>query len=295
MSTRRSPVPGSPPDAHPADLAALAAHIAEDEAAFFRKLPDRRLVAAFTEEVIGLLFPDGREAPRTPAGIHAALEARCRALVPILEPIRDRLPQPPDRLAEAFHRDLPRIHEELSLDVEAIEAGDPAAHGTAEVILAYPGFLALAHYRIGHALHLQGIPLVPRMVSEIGHSRTGADLHPAAEIGRRCCIDHGTGLVVGETAVIGDDVKLYQGVTLGALSVTKEASGTKRHPTIEDRVVIYANATILGGDTIVGSDSIIGGNVWLTHSVPSNSLVYHQSQVRVRTKAEVADPIDFVI
>ena len=144
-------------------------------------------------------------------------------------------------------------------------------------------------------MHRQGIPLVPRMVAEIGHSRTGADIHPAARIGRRCCIDHGTGLVIGETAVIGDDVKLYQGVTLGALSVTKEASGTKRHPTIEDRVVIYANATILGGDTVVGSDSVIGGNVWLTHSVPSNSLVYHQSQVRVRTKAEVADPIDFVI
>jgi serine O-acetyltransferase len=295
MSTRRSPIPGSPPDAHPADLAALAAHIAEDETALYRRLPDRRLVATFAEDIIGLLFPDGREAPRTPAGIHAALEARCRALVPLLEPIRDKLPATPDALASAFHQQLPRIHEELSLDAEAIEAGDPAAHGLSEVVLAYPGFLALAHYRVAHTLHRQGIPLVPRMVAEIGHSRTGVDIHPAARIGRRCCIDHGTGVVIGETAVIGDDVKLYQGVTLGALSVTKQASGTKRHPTIEDRVVIYANATILGGDTVVGSDSVIGGNVWLTHSVPANSLVYHQSQVRVRTLAEVADPIDFVI
>jgi serine O-acetyltransferase len=295
MTSRRSPAPGAVPDAHPVDLAALAAHVAEDEAAFFRKLPDRRLVASFAEDVINLLFPDGREAPRTPHGIEAALEARCRALVPVLEPIRDRLPDRPEQLALAFQASLPRIHEELTLDAEAIEAGDPAAHGLTEVVLAYPGFLALAHYRIAHELHLQGIPLVPRMVSEIGHSRTGADIHPAAAIGRRCCIDHGTGLVIGETAVIGDDVKLYQGVTLGALSVTKQASGTKRHPTIEDRVVIYANATILGGDTIVGSDSVIGGNVWLTHSVPANSLVYHQSQVRVRTMAEVADPIDFVI
>jgi serine O-acetyltransferase len=295
MSSRRPHHPDAAPEAHPADLAALAAHIAEDEAAMFRRLPERGLVAAFADGVVSLLFPDGRDAPRTPAGIHGELETRCRALVPVLAPLRDKLPDTPDRLAHAFHASLPDIHEQLTLDAEAIEAGDPAAHGTAEVVLAYPGFLALAYYRIAHALHLQGIPLVPRMIAEIAHSRTGADIHPAARIGRSCCIDHGTGLVIGETAVIGDDVKLYQGVTLGALSVSKQASGTKRHPTIEDRVVIYANATVLGGDTIVGSDSVIGGNVWLTHSVPPDSLVYHQSQVRVRTTAEVADPIDFVI
>ncbi len=299
MSSRRSThpeaIPGTVPEAHPTDLATLAAHIAEDEAAMFRKLPDRDLVAAFTDGVVNLLFPDGRDAPRTPSGIHAELEARCNALVPVLAPLRDKLPDTPERLAADFRAGLPDIHEQLTLDAEAIEAGDPAAHGTAEVVLAYPGFLALAYYRIAHALHLRGIPLVPRMIAEIAHSRTGADIHPAARIGRSCCIDHGTGLVIGETAVIGDTVKLYQGVTLGALSVSKQASGTKRHPTIEDRVVIYANATVLGGDTIVGADSIIGGNVWLTHSVPPNSLVYHQSQVRVRTTAEVADPIDFVI
>ncbi len=295
MSSRRSIHPEAHAEAHPTDLATLAAHIAEDEAAMFRKLPDRELVAAFTDAVVSLLFPDGRDAPRTPAGIHAELEARCNALVPVLAPLRDTLPDTPERLAAAFHAGLPEIHEQLTLDAEAIEAGDPAAHGTSEVVLAYPGFLALAYYRIAHALHLQGIPLVPRMIAEIAHGRTGVDIHPAARIGRSCCIDHGTGVVIGETAVIGDTVKLYQGVTLGALSVTKQASGTKRHPTIEDRVVIYANATVLGGDTIVGADSVIGGNVWLTHSVPANSLVYHQSQVRVRTTAEVADPIDFVI
>jgi len=295
MSTRRSTTQLAGPEAHPFDLATLAAHIAEDEAAMFRRLPDRDLVAAFADGIVSLLFPDGRDAPRTPAGIHAELEARCRALVPVLAPLMDKLPDTPEALAHAFLRSLPEIHEQLTLDAEAIEAGDPAAHGTAEVVLAYPGFLALAYYRIAHALHLQRIPLVPRMIAEIAHSRTGADIHPAARIGRSCCIDHGTGLVVGETAVIGDDVKLYQGVTLGALSVSKEASGTKRHPTIEDRVVIYANATVLGGDTVVGADSVIGGNVWLTHSVAADSLVYHQSQVRVRTTAEVADPIDFVI
>ena len=280
---------------HPANLATLAAHIAEDEEAIHGLLPDRDLVASFADGVISLLFPDGRQAPRTPAGIRAELEARCRALTPVLAPLREKLPASPDQLAERFMDMLPAIHEQLTLDADAIEAGDPAAHGTAEVVLAYPGFQALAFYRIAHALHQEGIPLVPRMISEIAHGRTGADIHPAAIIGRSCCIDHGTGLVIGETAVIGNDVKLYQGVTLGALSVSKQASGTKRHPTIEDRVVIYANATVLGGDTVVGSDSVIGGNVWLTHSVPPDSLVYHQSQVRVRTVAEMADPIDFVI
>ncbi len=295
MSSRRTPPHTYEADAHPADLAALAAHIAEDEATMFRRFPDRDAVGAFADGIVSLLFPDGRDAPRTPAGIHAELEARCRALVPLLAPLRDALPDAPEALSHAFHASLPAIHEQLTQDAEAIEAGDPAAHGTMEVVLAYPGFLALAFYRIANALHRQGISLVPRMISEIAHSRTGADIHPAARIGRSCCIDHGTGLVIGETAVIGDNVKLYQGVTLGALSVSKTFSGTKRHPTIEDRVVIYANATVLGGDTIVGADSVIGGNVWLTHSVPPDSLVYHQSQVRVRTVAEVADPIDFVI
>jgi len=294
MSSRRT-TRSSATEAHPADLGTLATHIAEDEAAIHGLLPDRDLVATFADGVVGLLFPDGRHAPRTPAGIRAELEARCRALTPVLAPLRAHLPDSPDALAERFMEMLPAIHEALTLDAEAIEAGDPAAHGTAEVVLAYPGFMALAFYRIAHALHVEGIPLVPRMISEIAHGRTGADIHPAAIIGRSCCIDHGTGLVIGETAVIGDDVKLYQGVTLGALSVSKLASGTKRHPTIEDRVVIYANATVLGGDTVVGSDSVIGGNVWLTHSVPADSLVYHQSQVRVRTVAEMADPTDFVI
>jgi serine O-acetyltransferase len=133
------------------------------------------------------------------------------------------------------------------------------------------------------------------VLTEIAHRDTGIDIHPGAEIGASFAIDHGTGIVIGETAVLGDRVKLYQGVTLGALSVMKEAAGTKRHPTIDDRVVIYANATVLGGDTIVGADSIIGGNVWLTHSVPPRSLVYHQSQVRVRTVEEMADLLDFVI
>jgi len=287
---------GAPPADPPADpLATLAAHVAEEEARLRGRLPDRDLVAAFADGVVSLLFPDGREAPRTPDAVLAELRARCEALHPVLAPLAHDLPAAPDVLAARFVDELPHIHEQLSLDALAIEAGDPAAHGIAEVVLAYPGFQALAFHRIAHVLHRERIPLVPRMISEIAHSRTGVDIHPGATIGRSCCIDHGTGVVIGETAVIGDGVKLYQGVTLGALSVSKSASGTRRHPTIEDRVVIYANATVLGGDTVVGHDSIIGGSVWLTHSVPAWSLVYQQGQVRVRNVAEVSDPIDFVI
>jgi serine O-acetyltransferase len=273
----------------------LAAHVADEEVRVHGRLPDREQVAAFADGVVSLLFPDGRDAPRSAAGIRAELEARCAALQPVLLPLGDALPDAPGALAGRFVEQLPAIHEQLNLDAAAIEAGDPAAHGISEVVLAYPGFAALAFHRIAHALHRERIPLVPRMISEIAHSRTGVDIHPGATIGRSCCIDHGTGVVIGETAVIGDEVKLYQGVTLGALSVSKAASGIKRHPTIGDRVVIYAGATVLGGDTVVGHDSIIGGNVWLTHSVAPNSLVYHQSQVRVRTVAEMAEPTDFVI
>jgi serine O-acetyltransferase len=287
------PEPTAPETGDPLDQ--LAAHVADEEAAVFGRLPAREDVAAFADGVVSLLFPDGSDAPRTPAGIRAELEARCAALTPVLLPLGGALPDRPEAISTRFVEQLPAIHEALSLDAAAIEAGDPAAHGVSEVVLAYPGFQALAFYRIAHVLHRERIPLVPRMIAEIAHSRTGVDIHPGATIGRSCCIDHGTGVVVGETAVIGDDVKLYQGVTLGALSVSKQASGTKRHPTIGDRVVIYAGATVLGGDTVVGHDSIIGGNVWLTHSVPANSLVYHQSQVRVRTVAEMTDILDFVI
>jgi serine O-acetyltransferase len=276
-------------------LPELAAHIAADEAVAYDSLPDRALVAGLADRVVSLLFPDGRGRPRTAAQVSDEFDALHAAFVPVLRPLEGVLPDSPHALCDRFLEGLPAIHNALSLDAAAIEAGDPAAHGPAEVVLAYPGFAALALHRIAHALHLAGVPLVPRMISEIAHGRTGIDIHPGATIGRSCCIDHGTGLVIGETAVIGDNVKLYQGVTLGALSVSKDASGTRRHPTIEDRVVIYANATVLGGNTIVGHDSVIGGNVWLTNSVQPYSLVYHQSEVRVRSVADAFEPLDFVI
>jgi serine O-acetyltransferase len=279
----------------PATLPELAAHIAADETATFHSLPDPVLVAGLADRVVSLLFPDGRGRPRTAAEVEDEFDALHAAFVPVLRPLNDVLPDTPHALCDRFLAQLPAIHESLGLDAAAIEGGDPAAHGLAEVVLAYPGFAALAFHRIAHVLHLEGIPLVPRMIAEVAHGRTGIDIHPGATIGASCCIDHGTGLVIGETAVIGNDVKLYQGVTLGALSVNKDASGVKRHPTIEDHVVIYANATVLGGNTVVGHDSVIGGNVWLTHSVQPYSLVYHQSEVRVRSVADAFEPLDFVI
>lgn len=178
----------------------------------------------------------------------------------------------------AFLERLPDVMDLIAADVEAAYEGDPAATCLEEVVLAYPGVKAVFTYRIAHLLHSLGVPLVPRIMTEFAHNETGVDIHPGASIGREFFIDHGTGVVVGETTVIGDRVKLYQGVTLGALSFPRDVRGdlvrgTKRHPTLEDDVVVYAGATILGGDTVVGRGSVIGGNVWLTASVPPGSKV----------------------
>lgn len=173
---------------------------------------------------------------------------------------------------------IPRIRKRLMGDVEAAYNGDPAAKSHDEIILSYPCIEAIATYRIAHELYECGTPLIPRIMSEYAHSRTGIDIHPGAQIGTNFFIDHGTGVVIGETAQIGNNVKLYQGVTLGALSFRKDIEGRlvkggKRHPTIEDEVVIYSGATILGGDTVIGRNSVIGANVWLTESIPSHTKV----------------------
>ena len=177
---------------------------------------------------------------------------------------------------------LPAIRDMLHQDIEAAYEGDPAARSTMEIVMSYPGLYAITIHRIAHALYTQGVPLIPRIMGEQAHSKTGIDIHPGATIGPGFFIDHGTGVVIGETCCIGAHVKLYQGVTLGALSFAKDETGilvkgNKRHPDVEDNVVIYAGATILGGDTVIGHDSVIGGNVWLIHSVPPGSKVYNQT------------------
>lgn len=185
-----------------------------------------------------------------------------------------------ENIALEFLEHLPVLRDILTEDVDAIYAGDPAAMSKREIVLAYPGLQALSIHRIAHFLYEKNVPILPRILSEYIHSQTGIDIHPGAKLGSGTMIDHGTGIVIGETSVIGNHVRIYQGVTVGALSPVKKHGqrGVKRHPTIEDYVVLYAGATILGGDTVIGRGSVIGGNVWLTHSVPPNSKIYIQSQ-----------------
>jgi serine O-acetyltransferase len=199
-------------------------------------------------------------------------------------------------LAEIFLSRLPQIRGLLIRDVQAAFDGDPAATNLDEVILAYPGVLAVSVYRIAHALYDLGVPMMARIMTEWAHSKTGADIHPGANIGAAFFIDHATGVVIGETTDIGEGVKLYQGVTLGALSFPRDATGQiirgkKRHPTVESGSTLYANATVLGGQTVVGADSVIGGSVFLTRSVPPRSRVsLKEPELRVLTRDGAAEP-----
>jgi serine O-acetyltransferase len=183
-----------------------------------------------------------------------------------------------DDIADRFLTQLPSLRRQVRLDLRAAYEGDPAASGVDEILACYPGMYAITVYRIAHALLREGAKVVPRMMTEVAHRRTGIDIHPGAEIGASFFIDHGTGVVIGETTLIGERVRIYQGVTLGALSVpqgeSRPSPGTRRHPTIEDEVVIYANATILGGETVIGRGSVIGGNAFVTSSVPAGSRVF---------------------
>ncbi|HJS01355.1 MAG TPA: serine O-acetyltransferase EpsC [Flavobacterium sp.] len=198
-------------------------------------------------------------------------------------------------LANSFFNDLIEIHQDLLDDLNTILEFDPAAKSKDEVLLAYPGFFAIVVYRIANAIWNKGVAVLPRVISEYAHGKTGIDIHPGATIGKRFFIDHGTGIVIGETTNIGNDVKIYQGVTLGALSVSKDKAEEKRHPTIEDNVIIYANATILGGKTVIGKGSVIGGNVWITESIQAQTLVYHKSEIIVKSKNKFPEPINFSI
>lgn len=252
--------------------------------------PMRAMAEEFALRTLTLLFP---QFARTRNGKMPSVRDDAAALEALLvEAVTPLVPDAPD-VAAAFTNQLPAVHDMLKSDVEAILSGDPAAESEDEVVLAYPGFLATAVHRFAHELYTLRVPVFPRVVSEWSHRETGIDIHPGATIGRSFAIDHGTGVVIGETSVIGARVRIYQGVTLGALAVSKRFAHTKRHPTIGDDVVIYANATILGGTTTVGDGSIIGGNVWLTGSVPPRSVVQFSS--RVEKRAADDDGLEFHI
>ncbi|HEX8277648.1 MAG TPA: serine O-acetyltransferase EpsC, partial [Segetibacter sp.] len=248
----------------------------------FRGFPDKQIAEDIIDELFFFLYGthEKKLGEEKLVEQYESLKNTFSALLYELIKSEEKVKQHTFSLFEA----IPGIYKSLLLDAEAILKFDPAAQSIEEVLVAYPGFYATAIYRISHQLHTQGIKTLPRILSEYAHSKTGIDIHPGAEIGESFFIDHGTGIVIGETSIIGNNVKVYQGVTLGALNVAKSAASTKRHPTIEDHVIIYSGATILGGDTIIGHDCIIGGNVWLTYSVPPFSVVYHKSEIQVRDK-----------
>lgn len=260
--------------------------------AFFQRLYDKQreiadvppngVIAAWALQLLDLLFPERQTHPdRDVQQLKTQFGQSEAALLGILDRTKACEACNQDAVTKRFYDALPELHRIMHTDAAAIFEGDPAATSVFEVIRTYPGFLAIALYRLAHALMALEVPLIPRILTEHAHSQTGIDIHPAAVIGEFFCIDHGTGVVIGETAVIGKQVKVYQGVTLGAMSVEKFLANTRRHPTIEDRVVIYAGATILGGGTVIGHDSVIGGNVWLTSSIPPYSTVYHQPTVKI--------------
>jgi serine O-acetyltransferase len=272
-------------------------------------LPSKRTIAEICEDLLQLLFPGfhdtdpvhSQDLPRLTSRRVATISERIAE--EICKSLRLQAPDcPKERAATQAHHfmaGLPRVRALLATDVEAAFTGDPAAGGRDEVILSYPFVEAIAIQRAAHVLNALEVPLIPRMMTEWAHSRTGIDIHPGANIGSHFFIDHGTGVVIGETSVIGNHVKLYQGVSLIARSLAggQALRGQRRHPTLENNVTIYANATIMGGDTVIGADSTIGASVFLTHSVPPRSLVLAEGQgVKVLDKnAKAAQAVDWVI
>ena len=245
-------------------------------------VPSNQEISAWAVELLNLLYPETLTCPgATLTQIKDKFSQSQTELLNILSKTKACGGCNNKEIAVSFYQDLPELYRKMNTDISATLNGDPAANCEFEIIRSYPGFLAVSIYRIAHELLINGIPLIPRILTEYAHSVTGIDIHPGAKIGEYLFIDHGTGIVIGETTIIGDHVKLYQGVTLGALSVDKFMANTKRHPTIGDRVIIYSGATILGGDTFIGDNCVIGGNVWLTKSVPADSTVYHQSAMKV--------------
>ena len=260
----------------------------------FIAFPDKELAEEFIDQIFDLLFLPNISKQQNLGKFEKEFESlKSHFSSLIYDVLLDG--EQAQTVTETFFDAVPAIYTELINDAQAIAEFDPAAQSLQEVIMAYPGFYATAVYRLSHQLYQQQVKILPRIFTEYAHSKTGIDIHPGASIGGSFFIDHGTGIVIGETTVIGNHVKIYQGVTLGALNVSKELAQVKRHPTIQDNVIIYSGATILGGETVIGHDSVIGGNVWLTNSVPSHSIVYHKSELRIRDNNPLPEALNFVI
>ena len=241
------------------------------------QLPSPQRICLVFDKLLGLLFPElSNKEFNHLEEINLEYQTIQFELYKMLMDIKGLKRHNPKEVVDHVFNQLPTIYDLLQKDAQSISDGDPAAHSINEVIRTYPGFKATAYYRFAHVFYTQCVPYIPRILTEHVHEMTGIDIHPGAKIGEYFCIDHGTGVVIGETTIIGNNVKIYQGVTLGALSVEKNMAKTQRHPTIEDYCVIYAGATILGGETIIGERSIIGGNVWITKSVDPDSRIYYR-------------------
>ncbi len=263
----------------------------------FRKdVPSMLKAHQFTDKIINCLFPFKVDRKCTEDEIEINLEQLKLDFRNLISPMEGRMNYSVKEICDQFFERITGVYKHLIDDANHYVDFDPAARSVESIILYYPGYYAISVYRLAHLLYKLEVPFVPRMMSEYAHSKTGIDIHPGANIGENFLIDHGTGIVIGETTIIGKNVKVYQGVTLGALYVQKSMRGKKRHPTIEDNVIIYAGSTILGGDTVIGHDTVVGGNVWLTKSVPANSVVYHESKMVIRDgKMKGEEPINFVI
>lgn len=249
----------------------------------------------FTDALIRTLFPIKENRPSDPMFLAMELERCTIKLKELFHSIGQSLGKTPEELSIQFFNELPSVFEQLVSDAESIIRFDPASTCVEEIVLTYPGFYCISVYRLANILSRLGVPVIPRVMTEYAHGKTGIDIHPGAEIASPFFIDHGTGIVIGETAKIGKHVKIYQGVTLGALTVEKKLAKTKRHPTIEDHVVIYAGSTILGGNTTIGHHTVVGGNTWITESVVAHSVVYRNHRVVVRDSKDFDAPYDFVI
>ena len=274
---------------------AFASRLRQFNSGYCADVPSVELSRLFIENLNHALFPIRKNCEVDEGEIAIELDRCAVNLREVLYPIHLSLDCSPKEVADDFFSRMPETFEQLAVDAAAVTKFDPAANCVEEIILSYPGFYAISVYRMAHILYELKVPFLPRIMSEYAHEKTGIDIHPGAQIASPFFIDHGTGIVIGETARIGREVRIFQGVTLGALTVERSMANTRRHPTIEDHVVIYAGSTILGGDTVIGHHTVVGGNTWITESILPHSVVYRNHRVLVKDRKNFKQPNDFEI
>jgi len=274
---------------------AFASRLSQFNSEHCSDVPSMELSRLFIDNLVHALFPIRQNCAVDEGEIAIELDRSAVKLRELLYAIRKSLNRSPMELVDDFFSRVPEAFEQLVEDAAAVAKFDPAASCVEEIILCYPGYYAITVYRMAHILYELKVPVLPRIMAEYAHEKTGIDINPGAQIASPFFIDHGTGIVIGETARIGSEVRIYQGVTLGALTVERSMANTRRHPTIEDHVVIYAGSTILGGDTVIGHHTVVGGNTWITESILPHSVVYRNHRVVVKDRKDFTPPNNFEI